>query len=107
MEWRKAQPEAMPPQLWDKLNKFIQWPMRPFQQWPKKQKDRVRWEYVCKGIALCGWDGAFDYASNVLRGTPAEAGPDMMKASYQKIQKDLPPEQRRAKTYRRRKAPLR
>jgi hypothetical protein len=103
MEWRKAQPEAMPPQLWEKLDKYVQWQMLPFLKWTQEQKDRVRWEYVCKGIARYGWDGAFEYASNVLRGTQAEAGPDMMKRSYQKIQKRLPPEKRRPRTYRRRK----
>ena len=29
-----------------------------------------------------GWDGAFEYASEALKGSPAEAGPDMMKKSY-------------------------
>jgi hypothetical protein len=58
MEWREAHPEAMPPQLGEKLDKFIQWPMRPFHQRPTpEQRDRVRWEYVCKGIARFGWEG--------------------------------------------------
>ena len=104
MEWREAHPEAMSTQLFDKLVKFIQWHMLPFLKWTQDQKDRVRWEYVCKGLAHgLGWDGAFEYASNVLRGTQAEAGQDMMKRSYQKIQKRLPPEKRRPRTYRRRK----
>jgi hypothetical protein len=102
MEWRKAQPEAMPTQLWDKLDKFIQWHILPSLQWTQEQKDRVRWEYVCKGIDRgYGWDGALEYASNCLRGTQAEGGPDTMRASYQKHNKALPPEQRRPRTYRR------
>lgn len=102
MKWRKAQPEAMPPQLWDKLNKYIRWHMLPLVQWTQEQKDRVRWEYVCKGLARgLGWDGVFECASDALKGTQADAGPDMMKTSYQKIQKRLPTEKRRPRTYRR------
>jgi hypothetical protein len=101
MEWRKAQPEAMPPQLWEKLDKFIQWHMLPSFQWTQEQKDRVRWEYVCKGIGRCGWEKAFEYASELLSGTQAEGSEDTMRVSYQKHNKALPPEQRRPRTYRR------
>src|SRR5262249_51392090 len=108
MKWRdvEAQPEAMPDELWEKLRDLIDRQLIKF-PWTQEQKDRLRWIYVCMGIARCGWDGAFEYASDALKRTPAAAGPDMMKTSYQKIQKDLPPEKRRPRTYRRRKAPLR
>jgi hypothetical protein len=87
MKWREAQPEAMPLQLWERLNKHLQWPMRPVQQWTQEQKDQKRWEYVRKGIDLRGRDNAFEYASNALKGTPAAAEPDTMEWSYKKVQR--------------------
>jgi hypothetical protein len=89
MEWREAQPEAMPPQLWDRLNKYIQWPLRPFQPWTQDQKDRLRWEYVRKGIDRRGRDNAFEYASTALKATPAAGEPDTMEWSYKKVQRKL------------------
>jgi hypothetical protein len=38
-----------------------------------------------------------------LKGTPAQAGADMMKKSYDEVQQQLPPAQRRQRTYKRRK----
>jgi hypothetical protein len=87
MEWREAHPEAMPPELWDRLNKYLQWPMRPFQEWTQERKDRVRWEYVRKGIRLRGRDDAFEYASNALNGTPPEGEPDTMEWSFKNEQR--------------------
>jgi hypothetical protein len=87
--WREAQPDAMPLQLWERLIKYIQWPLRPFQPWTQERKDQVRWEYVRKGIDLRGRDDAFEYASNALKGTPAAGEPDTMEWSYKKVQRKL------------------
>ena len=101
LEWRNAQPDAMPPQLWDRIGKLIEWQMRPFQQWTQERKDRVRWKYVRMAIGHCGWEGAFEYASKGLQGTPAAGAPETMRQTYQKIENTLPPQQRRPRTYRR------
>jgi hypothetical protein len=107
-KWRRARPEAMRPELWAKLDELLRgyWHWRRAQfPWTQERKDGLRWAVACKGIDLRGWNAAFDYASEMLKGSPAEAGPDMMKASYQRFQKKLPPERRRPRTYRR-KRPL-
>jgi hypothetical protein len=100
LRWREAQPEAMPPELWDRVGKLILWQMLPF-EWTQERKDRVRWYWVRRAIPRRGWEVAFEYASDVLKGHPAEAGPDMIRKSYEKIERRLPSEQRRPKTYRR------
>jgi hypothetical protein len=106
-EWRGTQPEAMPDELWAKLINLIDRQLIQF-SWTQEQKDGVRWFFVCNGLARgLGWDEAFEHASDVLKGSRAKAGPDMMKTSYQNIQKRLPPEKRRPRTYRRRSSPLR
>lgn len=45
-------------------------------------------------------DGAYEEAARTLKGTPAEAGPDATKKSYDKMQKRLPLSQQRPKTWR-------
>jgi hypothetical protein len=65
----------------------------------------MRWAYVREGLDQRGkrWDSAYEYAADVLKGSPAEAGPDMMKKSYDEMQEKLPPALRRPRTYRPRK----
>jgi hypothetical protein len=101
LEWRNAQPEAMPPQLWDRIGKLIEWQMLPSLQWTQERKDRLRWRYVHMAIARVGWEKAFDWASDRLKRTPVAAGHRMMRTSYERYERGLPPEKRRTRTYRR------
>jgi hypothetical protein len=50
------------------------------------------------------WDEAYKRASELLKGSDAEGTPDTMHAGYKSWEKSLPTEQRRPRTYRRRKA---
>jgi hypothetical protein len=69
--------------------------MLPVLAWTQEQKDQLRWEYARKGIERYGWDKGFKYASDMLRGTQAEARPETIRATYQKEEKAKPPEKRR------------
>jgi hypothetical protein len=102
MKWQKARPDAMPPQLYSRLINNIDWQLIQFPR-SQKDKDQTRWFYVDRGLARgLRWvdDGVYEFASKALKGTPAEGSPRTMKESYQKIQKSLPPEKRKPKTYR-------
>jgi len=74
---------------------------------------RERWDMVrgCKDVfAWYGVSGPWApspywLASFALEGQPAEAGPDMMKADYNKLQRTLPEKERRPKTYKKRRHP--
>jgi hypothetical protein len=95
------QPAAMSPQLWDKLINHIRWQVLPLFQWTQDEKDQLRWK--CLRWTLDHghpWGAAEEEASKLLRGTQAEARPETVKVSYQKIEKSLPPEKRRPRTYR-------
>jgi hypothetical protein len=70
-------------------------------------KDWVRWNLV---LALRDdpkieprrtWEETYKLASKRLANTPARGGPEAIKKSYQAIERSLPPEQRRRRTYRR------
>ena len=54
-----------------------------------------------------GWDESFRKASELLQGTPAEGGEHAVRRDYQAIERSLPPEQRRKRTWRRPRPPLR
>lgn len=77
--------------------------------WTQQEKDELRWAVSCGAIKLKGWDAAFEYAAEVLKGHwghPAECGSDMMYKSYMKVQNTLKPfGQHRPLTWRRRKSP--
>ena len=101
MEARLLHPEALPPELFVKLRQLIEWLiLQP--PWTYSRIQLARWSFVCEGLDIGeGWDGAFEYASEALKGSPAEAGPDMMKKSYDYMQARLPPAQRRKRTWKR------
>jgi hypothetical protein len=58
--------------------------------WVRKRRDHLRWDvvrwYVKNGQSI---EQACKAAAAALKGTPAAAGPDQMKKTYLKIQKDL------------------
>jgi hypothetical protein len=103
-EWRGAHPECMPSDLWVKLRQFIEWQTLQY-PWTRRQIQLTRWSFVREGRDRLGksWDEAYEYARDQCQGTPAQAGADMMKKSYDEVQRELPPEQRRPRTYKRRK----
>lgn len=60
---------------------------------------------VVRSKLECGdkWDDVFESASTELKDHPAAAGARAMRESYQDIEKELPTESRRPRTYRRRR----
>lgn len=105
-EWQLQQTlsssaRGLPRELLFGLQQLIDWQIVQ-QPWSRRQILLMSWSYVCEGLKRYGWDGrAYKYAANMLKGSPAEAGPEMMKKRYIKIQGKLPPGQRRPRTYRR------
>jgi hypothetical protein len=68
---------------------------RPLQPWPRERIKLARWRAVCK--ARCLWQGLFDefqQASDWLKGTPAEAGCEMMTKDFYTVENSLPRDQR-------------
>jgi len=97
MDWRVTPPRLeMPAELYERIRRLIEWELvrRP---WSRRQIQQMRWFAVREGRdrPRLSWDEAYEYASQYLRGTPAQAGRDMMKKDYQAFQKRLPPERRR------------
>jgi hypothetical protein len=109
MKWQGQQALAspaggMPRGLYLRLRQLLEWQTLQ-QPWSWEQIHLMRWSYVREGLDRGeGWDGAYDYAERELRGTPASAGPEAMKKSYDAVQRRLPPERRRPRMYRKRKA---
>jgi hypothetical protein len=50
-----------------------------------------------------GWEQTFESASALLARLGEPAAPETVRKSYEKIERSLPPEQRRKRTWRRRK----
>jgi hypothetical protein len=70
------------------------------QRWSVDDKNWWRWLVVGRALdqGLHWTDGeAFERAAADLRGTPARGAPGSMKLSYQRVQQQLRPEQRRKK----------
>jgi hypothetical protein len=100
--------EAIPAGLFVRLRQMIEF-QGTQEPWTWQQIHLMRWSYVCEAIKrgeTWGDEGVYEYASRMLKGTPAQAGASMMKKSYDMMQRKLGQNQRRARTYRRRKAPL-
>jgi hypothetical protein len=73
--------------------------------WTVRQIQRLRWFYVCQALDQGERredDGAYEYAANILRGSPAEGGVDSIKKAYDAMQRELPAAQQRPRTWRRR-----
>ncbi len=86
-QWRLAHPEAMPPELWQKLDQLIYWQTL---QCPMSRKDIClkRWVHVELGFRLTGsLKRAYKYAEDALRGTPAQAGIEMIKKDYELVER--------------------
>jgi hypothetical protein len=92
LEWRSAYPEAMPPEIWEKLNKIIDW-----QKWQYRDYIRfMRYVWVRRGIEREGsLKRALAYAEDVLKGTPAQAGIEMIKKDYYAFWRTSPKSRRR------------
>jgi hypothetical protein len=56
--------------------------------WSRKFVRRARWLYVRTALER-GMvpKAAYDYAVTMLKGTPAQCGPDMMRKDYEALQK--------------------
>ncbi len=90
----------LPPWLFTGLRQVVERSMRG------PSVDVVRWMMVRQALdhpeLQLTWDDAYDYASRQLKKTDAHGEADTVKKSYQKVERSLPPEQRRPVTHRRR-----
>jgi len=94
---RPPEPEQRPPR------QQIESQLLAEEPWTRRQIERVRWFYVCAALGR-GLrredDGAYEFAARALKGSPAEGSLHMMKKSYDQMQKDLPVNQQRPRTWR-------
>jgi hypothetical protein len=86
----------VPAHLFEKLKQLIETLQRP---WTRAEIKRERWHTVRRCLDLGARYEAYKVASLVLKGTPAEASPHMMKKDYDDLQRTLPQEERRPRTY--------
>lgn len=70
---------------------------------PTISEDETRHEIVLglRDVAGLSWKRTLAKASELLEGTLARGKPSTMRRSYEKIERALPPDARRRKTYRR------
>jgi hypothetical protein len=63
----------------------------------------VRWNLVLalRNVSDLTWEETYQHASEKLAGTAAQGSPEAIRKSYEAIERSLPPEQRRQRTYRR------
>jgi hypothetical protein len=106
VKYQEAHPEALPPEIWSRLNKpqiwqslanNIDWQMAQFPR-TQEDRDRDRWWHVEDGLARgFKWvdDEVYKFASAALKHTTSKGSPGTMKASYLRYKKSLPPEKRR------------
>lgn len=90
----------MPDELWDRLRDFIAGEIVR-EGFSMEKIHHLRWEVVCEEMKRVGWERSFEAANEKLAGTPAEGSERTMFESYCIVEQSLPPEQRRARTYRR------
>jgi hypothetical protein len=64
--------------------------------------DLVRASVFHQGIDTANYSKAGEWAAKRLKGTSWEGSPRMMKVAYEKVQRALPPEHRRPRTWKRR-----
>jgi hypothetical protein len=106
MEWQGQQglTGGLPRDLYIRLRQLLEW-LSLQQPWTAYRIKLVSWCCVREGRDRLGmsWEESYEHAMSMLEGTPAEAGPDMMKKRYDEMQRELPPAQRRPRTYRPRK----
>jgi hypothetical protein len=102
-EWQVQQglTGGLPRDLYIRLRQLLEW-LSLQQPWTPYRIKLVSWGFVREGRDRLGmsWEEAYEHAVSMLKGTPAETGPDMMKKRYDKMQSELPPAQRRPRTYR-------
>jgi hypothetical protein len=101
--------ETCPPPLFGRLERLVRQLVRQKHQylWDQAFIQYLRWDYVCKGRAIGGPLGwcEFQFAADVLRGTPAEADWKQMKRDYEIVEKEVDPEKRQARIKRPRQQP--
>lgn len=95
-------PDRLPKEIYLRRRRLLEWLItHP----TPEQIHWLRWRAVSMALDK-GYrredDGAYEAAARSLERTPAEAGPDAMKKSFDKMQKDLPVEQKRPRTWRKR-----
>jgi hypothetical protein len=91
----------LPPWLFTALRELVT------SRLPAVPPDWIRWNLVLALRDETGltWQDTWERASEMLQGTPAKGGPEAIRKSYQTIEKSLPPEWRRKRTYRRTQRP--
>jgi hypothetical protein len=91
----------LPPALWDRLRDLLV-ALIAEEQIDMRSVDRMRWQAVCEEMTRVGYEGSFAAAAEKLRHSPYAGGEDAIRKSYERIQRALPSEQRRPRSYRRR-----
>jgi hypothetical protein len=91
----------VPPALWNQLRDLLATLMAE-EKLDMRTVDRMRWEAVCEEMAHVGYQDSFDAAARKLRRSPVAGGEDVLRESYERHERSLPPEQRRRRSYRRR-----
>jgi hypothetical protein len=86
MDWRGANPAAMPPKLFVSLRQLLEWQATRF-QWSRHEIMLMRWSYVRDGRrGGMKAETAYRWAAENSRGTPFEAGAEMMKKDYEQVE---------------------
>jgi hypothetical protein len=62
----------------------------------------TRWNLVLalRDVSNLTWEETYQRASELLEGTPAQGTPDAIRKSYEAIERSLPPDRKRPRTYR-------
>jgi len=73
-------------------------------RFPPIPRDWVRWNLVLalRDVSRLKWEEVFSEAAKLLDGTSAAGRSETIRKSYERIERELPREQRRPRTHRRR-----
>jgi hypothetical protein len=97
---KKTVTRALSPELFSKLERLLaQLITQRAQPWNPDCIRRLRWQTVCDGRDIGGELGwcEFQFAVDVLKGTPAEAGWKQMKTDFETVERTAPKRQPRVK----------
>jgi hypothetical protein len=71
-------------------------------QLPSAPRDWLRWNLVLalRDVTRLKWTEVFSEAAKLLHGTDAAGRPETIRKSYERVERNLPPQQRRPRTHR-------
>jgi hypothetical protein len=69
---------------------------------PSAPRDWVRWNLVLalRDVSRLKWIEVYSEATKLLHGTDAAGRPETIRKSYERVERNLPPQQRRPRRYR-------